>query len=51
MAEIRIERASDKLKEHKSNPNRRENIGGLLGHIAKFAIDSTINFSLKALPG
>ncbi|CAB4277606.1 unnamed protein product [Prunus armeniaca] len=51
MAEIRIERASDKLKEHKPNPNRRENIGGLLGHIAKFAIDSTINFSLKALPG
>ncbi|XP_004294550.1 PREDICTED: uncharacterized protein LOC101309517 [Fragaria vesca subsp. vesca] len=35
------------MKEQKPNPDRRENTGGLLTHIAKFAIDSTINYSLK----
>ncbi|XP_050368176.1 uncharacterized protein LOC126786399 [Argentina anserina] len=35
------------MKEQKPNSDRRENTGGLLTHIAKFAIDSTINNSLK----
>ncbi|KAM1356626.1 hypothetical protein ACFX13_031452 [Malus domestica] len=52
MAAIRTERPSSKLEAHKSNPNRREKIGGgLLSNIAKFAIDSTINYSFKAFPG
>ncbi|KAM5585897.1 hypothetical protein ABKV19_005018 [Rosa sericea] len=46
MGDIRIE-TTVKLEQQKPNPDRQENTGGLLTHIAKFAIDSTINYSLK----
>lgn len=46
MRHIRSER-TQKLKELKPNPDRREKTGGFLTQIAKFAIDSTINYSLK----
>lgn len=46
MRHIRSER-TQKLKELKPNPDSREKTGGFLTQIAKFAIDSTINYSLK----
>lgn len=46
MGDIRSER-TQKLKELKPNSDRREKTGAFLTQIAKFAIDSTINYSLK----
>lgn len=40
-----------KLKEHVTIPERRDQISRILTSIGKFAVDSAVNDSLKAVTG
>lgn len=47
---VRIDRIR-MLKEQATNPDRRDKINRILSDLGKFAVDSAVNDSLKAVNG